>query len=65
MRDRLADLKPTEVGDIGNYYGGLWVRCNDGKPEWCIEDYTGFSWGGCPEPVYRAILSAFGITGET
>ncbi len=29
-----------EVGNIGNYYGGLNVGKHNGKYYWCIENYT-------------------------
>lgn len=51
----LSDLEQTQVGSIGNYYGCLEIRCVNGKPEWCIENYTGRDWQDCPLPVFAAL----------
>jgi hypothetical protein len=50
------DLEPTEVGTVGNYYGGLWIMQKDGKAYWAIENHNGFYWDPCPRPVFDALL---------
>lgn len=52
-----ADQEPLCVGPR-NYYGSLEIRCKDGVPEWCVENYDGYHWEPCPRPVYDALLAA-------
>ena len=52
-----ADQEPITAGP-GNYYGSLEIRCKDGVPEWCVENYSGCRWNPCPRPVYDALLAA-------
>ena len=52
-----ADQEPITAGP-GNYYGSLEVRCKDGTPEWCVENYSGHHWEPCPPIVYAALLAA-------
>jgi hypothetical protein len=33
-------MERKEIGNIGNYYGGLNVMEFEGKYYWCIEDYN-------------------------
>jgi hypothetical protein len=44
-----------EIGNIGNYYGGLSVKTEDGKCYWSIENYDGNRWEEIPESLYRAL----------
>lgn len=44
------------IGSIGNYYGGLWVKEQDGRFYWGIESYDGTDWQEIPESLYRALL---------
>lgn len=44
------------IGDIGNYYGGLAVKTEDGKHYWSIENYDGHDWEEIPESLYRALV---------
>ena len=39
-------INKTEVGNISNYYGGLWIAENeeDGQCYWGIQDYSGIDW---------------------
>jgi len=39
----MSDITTTQIGDIGNYYGGLHVFERDGKFYWTIEDWNGIS----------------------
>lgn len=41
-----------DIGDIGNYYGCLSVKEEDGKFYWAIENYDGISWEEIPESLY-------------
>lgn len=44
------------IGNIGNYYGGLCVKEEGGKFFWSIEDYDGYRWGEIPKYLYDALL---------
>ena len=44
------------IGDIGNYYGGLSVKTEDGKHYWSIENYDGQDWQEIPESLYRTLV---------
>jgi hypothetical protein len=52
------------VPRLGNYYGGLEVRLHKGKPEWCIENWDGFDWQPCPQPIFDAIIAEYGQQSE-
>lgn len=44
------------IGDIGNTYGGLSVKTEQGKFYWSIEDYDGHDWDEIPESLYLALV---------
>lgn len=44
------------IGCIGNYYGGLAVKQEDGKFWWSIENYDGHFWEEIPESLYLELL---------
>lgn len=46
----------TRIGTIDNYYGGLYVKAEDGKFFWSIECYSGHYWDEIPERLYRALV---------
>lgn len=48
--------KITEIGEIGNYYGGLAVKQEDGKFYWSIENWDGCYWEEISQELYRALL---------
>lgn len=48
--------KIKEIGDIGNYYGGLWIKELDKKFFWSIENYDGHYWVEIPESLYSALV---------
>ena len=45
-----------EIGEIGNYYGGLSVCVSDNKFYWSIEDWNGEGWDEIPESLYWALI---------
>ena len=46
-----------KIGDIGNFYGGLWVRVTTkGEFQWSMENYNGFYWKDIPESLYQALV---------
>ena len=48
------------VRGIGNTYGSLAVRQENGKPEWSVEDYNGYVWEPCPQDIYDSIVKHYG-----
>ena len=45
------------VGNIGNYYGGLNVKYDNGKYFWCIDDYCDdLDWEEIPKYLYDALI---------
>ena len=53
----MSELKERGIGKIGNYYGGLAVRDNNGVPEWGIENWNGTYWEEIPQELYIALNS--------
>ena len=55
-------LKMTEqvvefdVGRIGNYYGSLTVKVDNGQAYWSIENWDGHNWEQIPEYLYFALI---------
>jgi hypothetical protein len=46
-----------EIGDIGNYYGGLCVRESAEQFFWAIEDYAeGPEWEEIPKSLYDELM---------
>ena len=37
-------VEQKSIGDIGNYYGSLSVKIDDGKYYWSIENWDGENW---------------------
>lgn len=50
-----ANVADFSVGEIGNYYGGLSVKVEDGKAYWSIENYSGNTWQQIPDYLYAAL----------
>jgi len=44
-----------DIGDIGNYYGCLEVKVENGKYFWGIENWDGTHWQEIPEYLYAAL----------
>ena len=55
----LKDREDTFIGEIGNYYGGLVVKCENGVPMWSITNYDGDHWEEMPVYVYKAMISHY------
>lgn len=48
--------KINRIGSIGNYYGGLSVKEENGKFFWSIENYSGHDWEEIPESLYLKLM---------
>ena len=46
----------NEVGNIGNYYGGLSVKADNGQYFWSIADYDGEVWQEITKALYDALI---------
>ena len=44
-----------EIGEIGNYYGCLEVKEEEGAYYWSIENWSGHTWQEIPEYLYTAL----------
>lgn len=49
-----SEMDCREIGNIGNYYGGLSVKMESGKCYWSIEGYSGHNW----EQIARSLFDA-------
>lgn len=56
MSQVLIDHDPIKIPDIGNFYGGLYVKVKKHIPYWSIEDHDGHSWERIPEPLYYELI---------
>jgi hypothetical protein len=46
-----------QIGNIGNYYGSLHIKEDDGKYFWAIEDYDGcFDYEEITKELYDALV---------
>ncbi len=50
--------------DIGNYYGGLGIKEEEGKYFWGIENYDGTDFEEIPKYLYDALIK-FSEQGES
>lgn len=46
-----------EIGNIGNYYGGLEVKEENGKYYWGIGDWDGICWDEIPVWLYNTLVN--------
>ena len=53
--DESCDIPETPVGNVGNYYGGLAIKRENGKPMWSIENWDGHDWTPCDPDVFAAL----------
>ena len=52
----MSELKQTDIGEIGNYYGCLEVRTDGKKFEWSIGNYDGYFWEEISETLYNELM---------
>lgn len=48
----MINIKEQRIGDIGNYYGSLWIKKENNKCYWSIENYDGHDWSEIPENLF-------------
>ncbi len=53
MVDKNTQGQP--IGNIANFYGGLYFINDEGKYYWGIENYNGTEWEEIPEYLYLAL----------
>ena len=53
------DIEAINVGDIGNYEGGMIIRRTRGVCEWCIEGSHGRHWEPCPNDIFDALVANY------
>ncbi len=49
-------MSEQSIGGIGNYYGCLEVKEEDGKYYWSIENWSGHDWEEISKRLYFALL---------
>ena len=42
--------------DVGNYYGNLKLKVDEGKFFWCVENYDGDNWKEISESLYKTLM---------
>ncbi len=55
--DDLDNYEITEIGNIGNYYGGLHLLAREGKHYWAVVDWDGYDWDEIPESLYDTLYT--------
>lgn len=50
-----TDLTEHEIGTIGNYYGCLSVKQENGKFFWSIKNWDDHRWSEIPEYLFKAL----------
>lgn len=57
------DHQPFDIPEMGNYYGNLSLKRENGKDFWSIENYDGHYWVPC-DPAVASALRALSGEGE-
>lgn len=52
----LENHSSIKVGIIGNLYGDLNIKVENGTPYWCIDCVNGYDWEQIPEYLYEALI---------
>jgi len=55
-------MEKKQIGEIGNYYGALWVTEYENHFYWCIENYDTdfdnlFDWDMIDKKLYDALIA--------
>ena len=45
-----------QCGNVSNYYGGIWVKEENGEYFWGIESWDTIHWEPCPKYLYNALI---------
>lgn len=51
-----TDDNVQEIGTIGNYYGGVIVKKENGKFYWGVDNYDSTYWEEIPESLYKSLI---------
>lgn len=49
-------MNEIDIGEIGNHYGRLTVKEENGSYFWTIEDWDDKHWKEIPETLYRTLV---------
>lgn len=49
-------MEMKQIGEIGNYYGGLKVAKKGRLYFWAIENWDGHTWSQIPKSLYDALV---------
>lgn len=49
-------IEETRIGKIASYYGGLYVKKENGKHYWCLDDYSKWYWEEIPKYLYDTLI---------
>ena len=52
----IKNQKDMQIGTIGNHYGHLEAKEEDGSYWWCIENWNGHYWEEIPKYLYDALI---------
>ncbi len=52
----MYEITRIDTNRLGNYYGGLSVKKEDGKFFWAIENYDGYDWVEIPRELYETLI---------
>jgi hypothetical protein len=50
-------MEERTIGEIGNYYGSLLVKEEDGKFLWSIPDHSSIKWEEIPKSLYDSLIN--------
>jgi hypothetical protein len=51
----MSDIRIRDIGEVGNYYGRIAIKNEDGALYWSIENWDGHNWVPCPEYLFDAL----------
>ncbi|WP_312450095.1 hypothetical protein [Stutzerimonas nitrititolerans] len=51
----MSDIRIRDIGEVGNYYGRIAIKNEDGSLYWSIENWDGHHWEPCPDYLFEAL----------
>ena len=55
MANEKVNAERREIGEVGNYYGGLSTKQDDGNFYWSIENYDGENWREITKELFNEL----------